>query len=76
MTKELHLGLFITATLLILGAGVFLIGGRSAWFHGTYRVMAAFPNVAGLDPGAEVRVGESTREPSSASICPSVPTSR
>jgi phospholipid/cholesterol/gamma-HCH transport system substrate-binding protein len=57
MTKEFRLGLFITATLLILGAGVFLIGGKSAWFRGSYRVKAVFPNVAGLDPGAEVRVG-------------------
>jgi len=58
MTREYRLGLFIVATLLILGAGVFLIGGKSSWFYGTYRVKAAFPNAAGLlDPGAEVRVG-------------------
>jgi len=57
MTKEFRLGLFIVVTLLILGGGVFLIGGKSSWFYGTYRVKAAFPNAAGLDPGAEVRVG-------------------
>jgi phospholipid/cholesterol/gamma-HCH transport system substrate-binding protein len=57
MTREFRLGLFIVVTLLILGTGVFLIGGRSSWFRGTYRVKAAFPNAAGLDPGAEVRVG-------------------
>jgi hypothetical protein len=57
MTREFRLGLFIVATLLILGTGVFLIGGRSSWFRGTYCVKATLPNAAGLDPGAEVRVG-------------------
>jgi len=57
MTREFRLGLFIVATLLLLCTGVFLIGGKSSWFRGTYRVKATFPNAAGLDPGAEVRVG-------------------
>jgi phospholipid/cholesterol/gamma-HCH transport system substrate-binding protein len=57
MSREFRLGLFIVATLLILGAGVFLIGDRQSMFHSTYRVKAYFPNVAGLNSGAEVRVG-------------------
>lgn len=56
MSREFRLGLFVVLTLLILCAGVFLVGGRDRFF-GTYRLRATFPNVAGLDPGAEVRVG-------------------
>ncbi len=52
-----RLGLFIVATLLILTAGVFLIGGNESRFARTYRVRAEFRTVAGLDNGAEVRVG-------------------
>jgi phospholipid/cholesterol/gamma-HCH transport system substrate-binding protein len=52
-----RLGLFIVATLLILTVGVFLIGGNESRFARTYRVRAEFRTVAGLDNGAEVRVG-------------------
>ncbi len=57
MSREFRLGLFIVGTLLILVAGVFLIGDRQSMFHSTYRVKTDFPNVAGLNSGAEVRVG-------------------
>jgi phospholipid/cholesterol/gamma-HCH transport system substrate-binding protein len=57
MSKEFRLGLFIVATLLILASGVFLIGDKQSLFHATYRIRAEFQNVAGLSPGAAVRVG-------------------
>ena len=57
MSKAFRLGLFIVATLLILAAGVFLIGDKQFLFSSTYRVKAEFQNAAGLDDGAVVRVG-------------------
>src|SRR5260370_40925565 len=57
MSRAFRLGLFIVATLLILGAGVFLIGSKQLLFRPTYRVKAEFQNAAGLDDGAIVRVG-------------------
>ena len=57
MSKEVRLGLFIVVTLAILFAGVFLIGNTETLFKSTYRVKAEFQNVAGLNDGADVRVG-------------------
>src|SRR5574340_144230 len=57
MSRALRLGVFIVATLLILFAGVFLIGGKRFLFRRTYRLQAEFQNVAGLNNGAAVRVG-------------------
>jgi phospholipid/cholesterol/gamma-HCH transport system substrate-binding protein len=44
-------------TLAILAAGVFVIGSKEYLFSSTYQVKALFDNVAGLDAGADVRVG-------------------
>jgi phospholipid/cholesterol/gamma-HCH transport system substrate-binding protein len=57
MSREFRLGLFIVAALVILVAGVFLIGSKKSMFSSTYRVKANFQNVAGLIEGASVRVG-------------------
>ena len=57
MNKTVRLGMFIFATLLILATGIFLIGDRESKFSSTYRVKAEFANVAGLNTGADVRVG-------------------
>jgi phospholipid/cholesterol/gamma-HCH transport system substrate-binding protein len=57
MTRELRLGAFIVVTMLVLATGIFLIGSRESLLHPTYRVKADFPNVAGLNVGADVRVG-------------------
>ncbi len=57
MTRTLRLGIFIVATLLMFAAGVFWIGNKQFFFHSTYRLQAEFQNVAGLNGGAEVRVG-------------------
>lgn len=57
MTRAFRLGLFIVATLLMLAAGVFLIGNNELRFQRTYRLQSAFQNVVGLNEGADVRVG-------------------
>jgi phospholipid/cholesterol/gamma-HCH transport system substrate-binding protein len=57
MTRTFRLGIFIVSTLLIFAAGVFWIGEKEFLFHSTYRLQAEFQNVAGLNGGAEVRVG-------------------
>lgn len=57
MSRAFRLGVFIFATLTILAAGIFLIGNQRLLFGPTYRLKASFKNVAGLDTGADVRVG-------------------
>src|SRR5215469_2629198 len=57
MTKAFRLGAFIVLALLIFAAGVFWIGNKQFLFRSTYRLQAEFENVAGLNGGAEVRVG-------------------
>ena len=57
MSRAVRLGIFFVATLLILGAGVFLIGNQRLLFRRTYRIKAEFQTVAGLNNGADVRVG-------------------
>src|SRR6266481_6268783 len=57
MSRAFRLGVFIVVALLIFAAGVFWIGEKHFLFSSTYRLSAEFPNVAGLNGGAEVRVG-------------------
>src|SRR6202521_2518184 len=57
MSRAARLGAFIIATLGILAAGIFLTGSKQYLFTSTYRLKAQFASVAGLDPGADVRVG-------------------
>jgi phospholipid/cholesterol/gamma-HCH transport system substrate-binding protein len=57
MSQNLRLGAFILITLTILATGVFLIGSRESMFRSSYKVRADFDNVAGLNEGADVRVG-------------------
>jgi phospholipid/cholesterol/gamma-HCH transport system substrate-binding protein len=57
MSRAARFGAFIIATLGILAAGIFIIGSKQYLFTSTYRLKAQFATVAGLDPGAEVRVG-------------------
>jgi phospholipid/cholesterol/gamma-HCH transport system substrate-binding protein len=51
------LGAFIFVTLVILAAGVFVIGSKEYLFRSTYQLKAQFDNVAGLTEGADVQVG-------------------
>lgn len=57
MSRAFRLGVFIVLALLIFAGGVFWIGKKQFLFHSTYRLKAEFQNVAGLNGGAEVRVG-------------------
>src|SRR5262245_22294259 len=57
MSREVRLGLFITLTLAMLFGAVFFIGDKKTLFTSTYGVRAQFENVAGLNEGADVRVG-------------------
>lgn len=57
MSRAFRLGIFVVATFLILAIGIFLIGNKKFLFSSTYRVSADFQNVAGLNNGADVRVG-------------------
>ena len=57
MSRAVRLGAFIVLALAILVAGVFIIGSKQYLFSSTYQLEAQFDNVAGLDEGADVRVG-------------------
>src|SRR5271168_1160479 len=57
MSRAARVGAFIVATLAILVAGIFIIGGKQYLFSSTYRLRAQFDNVEGLDAGGDVRVG-------------------
>jgi phospholipid/cholesterol/gamma-HCH transport system substrate-binding protein len=57
MSQNARLGAFILITLTILGAVVFLVGNKESMFQSSYLVNADFQNVAGLEEGANVRVG-------------------
>jgi len=57
MSQNFRVGIFIVITLSVLAVAVFLIGGRESMFRSTYKVRADFDNVAGLNDGADVRVG-------------------
>ena len=49
-------GVFAVSALLLFAAGVFWIGSKHMLFRSKYRLNAEFATVAGLVPGAEVRV--------------------
>ncbi|HEV1994230.1 MAG TPA: MlaD family protein [Candidatus Acidoferrum sp.] len=57
MSRAFRVGFFVVLALLFLSAGVFLVGNKEFLFSSTYRLKTDFPNAAGLNNGAEVRVG-------------------
>jgi phospholipid/cholesterol/gamma-HCH transport system substrate-binding protein len=57
ISRTFRLGVFVVVALILFGAGVFWIGNKQFLFHSTYRLKADFDSVAGLNEGAEVRVG-------------------
>src|SRR5215467_7899632 len=57
MSRTLWIGIFVVAGLLVLAAGVFLIGSKELMFSSTYTLRSEFENVSGLIEGAQVRVG-------------------
>jgi phospholipid/cholesterol/gamma-HCH transport system substrate-binding protein len=57
MSRSFRLGLFLLTTMAILSVCVFLVGRQALKFGSNYRVRSEFDNVAGLNEGADVRVG-------------------
>lgn len=57
MSRVARLGAFIIVTLVVLAAGIFIIGSKEYLFRSTYQVKAQFDNVVGLAEGADVQVG-------------------
>src|SRR5208283_5193366 len=59
MNKELKrnimLGLFITAGIIIFIIGIFLVGSRNELFTKTFSIRAVFNNASGLKTGCIVR---------------------
>src|SRR5580704_4620011 len=57
MSQNIRVGAFLLITLAILGVFVFLVGSMESRFESKYEIKAEFQNVAGLNEGADVRVG-------------------
>lgn len=57
MTREKKVGLFVSVGLLVAGALTFLIGDQRRMFDKHIRLNTTFDDVAGLKPGAPVRMG-------------------
>jgi|SRR5579862_937967 outer membrane protein OmpA-like peptidoglycan-associated protein len=57
MSRAFRVGFSVVISLLILAAGVFIIGDKQLLFRRTYKLSAEFQNVAGLNNGADVQVG-------------------
>jgi phospholipid/cholesterol/gamma-HCH transport system substrate-binding protein len=57
MAQNIRVGAFLLITLAMLGTLVFLVGRVESKFESKYDVKAEFQNVAGLNEGADVRVG-------------------
>jgi outer membrane protein OmpA-like peptidoglycan-associated protein len=57
MSTAFRVGLLVVLALVFLSTGIFLIGNKDFLFSSTYRLKADFQNVAGLNNGADVRIG-------------------
>jgi phospholipid/cholesterol/gamma-HCH transport system substrate-binding protein len=57
MTQRFRVGLFVLTGLAIFSVGTFLIGRQNMEFGSYYRLRSDFHTVAGLNEGADVRVG-------------------
>jgi phospholipid/cholesterol/gamma-HCH transport system substrate-binding protein len=57
MSKQFKVGLFVIVGLALMGAGVFLIGNTRQLWEPKVSYTTAFNDVAGLKPGAPVRMG-------------------
>jgi phospholipid/cholesterol/gamma-HCH transport system substrate-binding protein len=56
MSRAFRLGVFIVVGTFLFGVAIFWIGSEQKLWGGKYQLSAEFQNVAGLQPGAEVRV--------------------
>jgi phospholipid/cholesterol/gamma-HCH transport system substrate-binding protein len=57
MSKQFKVGLFVIAGLALMAAGIFLIGNTRQLWQPKITYRTAFNDVAGLKPGAPVRMG-------------------
>jgi phospholipid/cholesterol/gamma-HCH transport system substrate-binding protein len=57
MSKSIKVGVFVLSGLILLGIAVFMIGDNRNLWDPKIRYQAAFFDVAGLKPGAPVRMG-------------------
>lgn len=57
MSRDLKVGLFVIVGLVLTMVGVFLIGNTTRLWDAKVEYRAAFTDVAGLKPGAPVRMG-------------------
>jgi phospholipid/cholesterol/gamma-HCH transport system substrate-binding protein len=57
MTRELKVGVFVIVGLVLTMVGVFMIGNTTRLWDAKVEYRAAFTDVAGLKPGAPVRMG-------------------
>ncbi len=55
--REIKVGIFVVLGLIVAGAIVFMVGEERRVFDRHYRLKVAFDDVAGLKPGAPVRMG-------------------
>ncbi len=55
--REIKVGIFVLIGMIVAGAIIFLVGDERRVFDRHYRLHAAFEDVAGLKPGAPVRMG-------------------
>ncbi len=56
-SQKIKIGLFVVAAILILVAGVFLIGAKQNMFSSTFNVFGTFRNTGGLQVGNAIRFG-------------------
>src|SRR6516165_869905 len=62
MTRQLSrwqstvLGLVVLVALGLAGGGLFVIGERTGWGSDSFRVVAGFPDVGGVEVGSRVRI--------------------
>lgn len=54
--RAVAVGAFVLAALLLFGVGLYLIGNRRMMFTDTVQIYAEYSRIAGLQPGAIVRV--------------------
>jgi len=57
LKREVKVGIFVLIGLIVAGAIIFMVGDGRRVFDRHYRLHAAFADVAGLKPGAPVRMG-------------------
>src|SRR5689334_22056800 len=56
-SQKIKIGLFVVVGILVLIAGVFLIGSKRNMFSSTYKIYGTFRNTGGLQEGNNIRFG-------------------